>query len=217
MLSDKVGKQGAGRRRAPGTRRRVRRVGAQPARLALPAAGPDPAARRLLDGIQLLVRRFAISERADVNCCGLTVAQSATLDALRAEGPLRLSALGRRLGIAPSTLTRNLDRLQEAGLVAREADREDARAACVLLTAAGREAAAQVDRREEAFARSVLERLPAERRQAAIDGLSDLLVAVREATEGCCPGAFDHLMTDFPASGCGAETAQGGRNDCACD
>jgi DNA-binding MarR family transcriptional regulator len=183
----------------------------------LPDGAPDPEARRLLDGIQLLVRRFAIAERADVNCCGLTVAQSATLEALRSDGPLRLAALGRRLGITPSTLTRNLDRLLDARLVARETDQEDARAARILLTPAGHRAAEEVDRREEAFARSILERLPAERRDAALSGLSDLLLAVREATEGCCPGAFDHLMTDFPASGCGAETDRGGRNDCACD
>lgn len=178
--------------------------------------GADPAARRLLEGIQLLVRRFAISERADVNCCGLTVAQSAALDVLRAGRPLRLSALGRRLGITPSTLTRNLHRLEGAGLVVRKTDREDARAACVRLTPAGREVATQVERRAEAFARSVLERLPAERRDLALRGLTDLLVALRGATEGGCPGAFDHLMTDFPASGCGVEAAQGGRNDCAC-
>jgi DNA-binding MarR family transcriptional regulator len=190
---------------------------AQPVCLGLPAAGPNAAARRLLDSIQLLVRRFAISERADVNCCGLTVAQAATLEALRAEGPLRLSALGRRLGITPSTLTRNLDRLEEAGLVVRQTDRKDARAARVRLTPHGREAAVEVERREEAFARTILERVPAERRDAALKGLSDLLMAVREATESCCPGAFDHLMTGFPASGGGAETTQGGRNDCACD
>jgi DNA-binding MarR family transcriptional regulator len=182
----------------------------------LPAGAPDPAARRLLDGIQLLVRRFAISERADVNCCGLTVAQAATLQALRAEGPLRLAELGRRLGITASTLTRNLDRLEEARLVARETDPADARATQARLTASGRAAAAQVDRQEEAFAQSVLDRLPAARRGAALAGLSDLLLAVREATEHCCPGAFDHLMTDFPAPD-GAEETRGGRNDCGCD
>jgi DNA-binding MarR family transcriptional regulator len=172
-------------------------------------------ARRLVDAIQLLVRRFAIAERADVNCCGLTVAQSATLDALRSEGPLRLAALGRRLGITPSTLTRNLDRLVEAGYVAREPDAEDARASRVLLTAAGRKAAAKVERLEEAFARSVLERLPHARRQAALDGLFDLLRAVREATETCCPGAFDHLMTDFPGSPCcGSADLKGTQHAC---
>ena len=152
------------------------------------AAGPD-AARRLLDSIQLLVRRFAIAERADVQCCSLTVAQSATLQVLSAEGPLRLSALGRRLWITPSTLTRNLARLEDAGLVAGETDTEDARAARVRLTPAGCEAAVEVERREEEFARGVLARLPAERRMAALNGLHDLLLAVRETTDSCCSGA----------------------------
>jgi DNA-binding MarR family transcriptional regulator len=180
------------------------------------AASEDPA-RRLIDGIQLLARRFGIAERADVSCCGLTVAQSATLETLRAEGPLRQAALGRRLGIAPSTLTRNLDRLLDARLVRRQADPEDARAARIVLTPAGRKAAEEVARREGAFAQDILDRLPAERRERAIAGLSDLLLAVREATEACCPGAFDHLLTDFPAPGCHPEATGGGRNDCGCD
>jgi DNA-binding MarR family transcriptional regulator len=187
------------------------------ARQARPGTEEGGAARRVLDAIQLLVRRFAIAERADVSCCGLTVAQSATLEVLRAEGPLRLSALGRRLGITASTLTRNLERLLDARLVARETDPEDARAGRVLLTPAGHEAAAEVARREEAFARGIWDCLPAERRARALEGLSDLLLAVRKATEGCCPGAFDHLMTDFPAPGCGPGASGGGRNDCECD
>ncbi len=162
----------------------------------------DDEARRLLDGIQSLVRRFAVAERADVNCCGLTVAQAATIEALAVVGPMRLGALGQRLGVQASTLTRNVDRLEKAGLVRREVDPEDARAARVALTAGGRKAARQVERQEEAFARTVLERIPAERRAHALGALQDLLVAVREATESCCPGAFDHLMTDFPGESC---------------
>jgi DNA-binding MarR family transcriptional regulator len=162
---------------------------------------PDPTAFRLLDGIQLLVRLFSIAERADASCCGLTVAQSATLEVLRAGGPLRLSELGRRLGITASTLTRNLERLIEARLVAREADPEDARASRVVLTPRGRAAARQVEAREQAFARSILDRLPADRRDRTLEGLAGLLGAVREATESCCPGASDHLPGESMA-GC---------------
>ena len=43
------------------------------------------------------------------------MAQAATLETLRAEGAMRLGDLGRRLGIAPSTLTRNLARLEQSG------------------------------------------------------------------------------------------------------
>src|SRR4249920_2859468 len=94
---------------------------------------PDPA--RLRAGFRVPVRRFGVSERADVSCCGVTVAQAAALEALSGHGPMRLKELGQRLGIAPSTLTRNLERLIEGGFVARQSDSRDARAARVRLTA----------------------------------------------------------------------------------
>jgi len=158
---------------------------------------PDPDAQRLMDAVQALVRRFSLSERADVACCGITVAQAATLEALRASGPVRQGELGQRLGITPSTLTRNLTRLLDAGLVERLADPEDARATQVRLLPAGVRAAEEVRRQERAFARAVLDHLPSERREAIVEGLRDLLASVRAVTETCCPGAFDHLMIDF--------------------
>jgi DNA-binding MarR family transcriptional regulator len=166
---------------------------------------PD-AARELLQGIQGLVRRFSVAERADVACCGVTVAQGAALDALLAGGPMRLGALGRRLGIAPSTLTRNVERLEAGGLVRREPDPEDARSFRIGLTPAGRRAAQALERQEVAFARQVLERLPAGRREAVSAAFRELLLAVREATESCCPGAFEHLMEGLPrGEGAGGE------------
>jgi DNA-binding MarR family transcriptional regulator len=160
--------------------------------------GTETDAGRLLRSVRALVRRFAVSERADVACCGMTVAQAATLETLLAEPGLRLSDLGRRLGVTASTLSRNLVRLEEAKLVTREADAEDARAARVVLTAAGRRKAEELRRQEEAFAEQVLRRVPAPRQAALVAGLQDLLLAVRGATEECCPGAFEHLMEDFP-------------------
>jgi DNA-binding MarR family transcriptional regulator len=175
------------------------------------ASGEDAAAGRLRAAIRGLVRRFGISERADVSCCGVTVAQAAALEALSGHGPMRLSDLGKRLGIAPSTLTRNLERLVEAGLVVRAADARDARSARVRLSAAGRRAASGVAAQEEGFARQVLERIPAERRAAVVESLAELLAAVRGATEECCPGAFDHLMEGF-----GAAASLCGPGDCCC-
>ena len=174
-------------------------------------SSPDPA--RLRAAIRALVRRFAVSERADIACCGVTVAQAAALEALGTEGPMRLGDLGRRLGIAPSTLTRNLDRLEASGLVAREADPADARSARVTLTVEGRRASRAVAAQEEGFARQVLERIPAARRTRVVESLGDLLAAVRAATEECCPGAFDHLMPGLE----GAEAnGAAGAGDGAC-
>jgi DNA-binding MarR family transcriptional regulator len=155
-------------------------------------------ARELLQGVRGLVRRFSVAERADVACCGVTVAQAATLETLLSEGPLALGPLGRRLGVTPSTLSRNVERLEAARLVRRQQNPKDARSSWVSLTSKGRTAAQQLERQEVAFARQVLERLPAERREKVSSAFGELLVAVREATEACCPGAYEHLMEGLP-------------------
>lgn len=152
----------------------------------------DELARRLTDAIQGLVRRFSLAERADVACCGMTVAQAATLEAL-SDGGLRLGELGRRLGIAPSTLSRNLDRLVDRGLVDRRPDPDDRRALRAELTNAGRRAAESVHEQELEFSRAVLDALPASDASTTVGALEDLLTAIRSATRSCCPGAYDHL------------------------
>jgi DNA-binding MarR family transcriptional regulator len=160
----------------------------------MPERTSTESAVRLRSAVRALARRFSLSERADVACCGMTVAQAATVEVLRARGALRLGELGRQLGIRPSTLSRNLARLEQRGLVARRAEDGDARAARAVLTDAGVRAAVEVARQEEAFARDVLRRLPPERRERILEDLEALLAAVRGATESCCPGAYEHLM-----------------------
>jgi DNA-binding MarR family transcriptional regulator len=177
----------------------------------------DERSRRQAVGLQnaiaAMVRRFSLSERADVSCCGMTVAQAATLGALREEGPMRSGALGSRLGIRPSTLTRNLERLEDRGLIRRETDPEDARASRVRLTPRGRGAAKRVEAQEVRFAEAILGRLPAGRRDEVLEGVHLLLSAVRGASEACCGGAFDHLIRDFPrATSPTVETPVSGRN-----
>jgi len=154
---------------------------------------PRSDARRLTEAIRLLVRRFSLAERADTACCGMTVAQAATVEAL-SSGGMRLGDLGRRLGIAPSTLSRNLDRLVERGLIERGSDPDDRRALRAELTAAGRRAVAQVRQHDIDFARDILDRL--HRPGTTLDALDELLVAIRGATESCCPGAYDHLIDE---------------------
>jgi DNA-binding MarR family transcriptional regulator len=131
----------------------------------------------------------------------VTVAQAATLETLNREGPLRLGSLGRRLGVTPSTLSRNVERLEAGDLVRRQADPGDARSSHISLTKKGQAAARDLERQELTFARQILDRVPAERREAVSSAFDDLLVAVREATEVCCPGAYEHLMAGLPGRG----------------
>jgi DNA-binding MarR family transcriptional regulator len=157
----------------------------------------DHQSYQLQQGIRALVRRFSLAERSDMSCCGMTVAQAATLQAL-ADGALRLGELSKRLGITASTLTRNLARLEERKFLCRVNDPDDGRAQRVALTDTGRRAAVEVGRQEIEFARSVLECLPPGSVTSTLDGFNQLLSAVRRATEHCCPGAYDHLMDGMP-------------------
>ena len=155
----------------------------------------DDLAIRLMEAIRALVRRFSLAERADVACCGMTVAQAATLEALSGSDGLRLGELGRRLGIAPSTLSRNLDRLEDREFVVRDPDPDDRRALRASLTGAGRNAAATVRNQEIEFTRAILEKLHGDSAETTVAGIEDLLLAIRSATESCCSGAFDHLSS----------------------
>lgn len=161
-----------------------------------PAGGRLPAerearsraeARRLQAGIRALLSRFAATERSDVTvCCGITPAQASTLEALARVGPLRPGALAARLRISPSTLTRNLRRMEAHGLIESQPDPGDARAERVSLTAAGAATARSFETLEEDLALDVLRRIPAGRRAAAVAGLGELVRALGEATEACC-------------------------------
>ena len=82
----------------------------------------------------------------------------------------------------------------------READPVDGRAQRVLLSPAGRAAADGVRRQEEALAGSVLSHLPATSVTDTLTALDQLLTAIRAATENCCPGAYDHLITEISPS-----------------
>ena len=159
-------------------------------------ASPSPRdldARRLRTMLATIVRRFRIAERADLACCGTTVAQAATLEALARRNDMPLGELGRELGISPSTLTRNLDRLVDRGLVQRAPSGGDRRSSRAVLTAAGRAAAAEVDRVEQDFALDILERLPAHDAADIVETLETLVAAIRAATDRCCSDAFAGL------------------------
>jgi len=149
---------------------------------ARPASGPDSALTRqagfLLDGLRALLRTQQISERANAACCDMSMAQAATLHVLYLEGGMRFGALGRRLGIAPSTLTRNVERIEARGWIERRPDPADGRAFRIDLTATGRSRARQIEDQNQRFARLLLTELGPERGKGAVDGLFHLLEAI---------------------------------------
>jgi DNA-binding MarR family transcriptional regulator len=70
---------------------------------------------------------------------GLSLTAAATLATLERSGPRRLTALAVQEGVTQPAMTQLIARLQDAGLVGRDADPADGRVVQVRLTVAGRE------------------------------------------------------------------------------
>ncbi|MCF6745912.1 MarR family transcriptional regulator [Blastococcus sp. KM273128] len=87
------------------------------------------------------------------------------LGRLRDEGPLRNGALAALLGLDASTVSRHVASLQQAGLIAREADPEDGRACRLRLTATGHRAVAATRKARRGLVRELLNSWPADDRR----------------------------------------------------
>jgi DNA-binding MarR family transcriptional regulator len=103
----------------------------------IPAGGLDAARRRrrLIQAIKESLRELSnqlsllnhhVSAQVDLNDVDLDC-----LELISRHGPLNPSALARRAGLHPATMTGILDRLERGGWVARERDPTDRRAVVV--------------------------------------------------------------------------------------
>jgi DNA-binding MarR family transcriptional regulator len=114
------------------------------------------------------------------------------LAVLDEQGPSRIGDLARLDNCSQPTMTTQVQRLREAGWIAREADATDARAVRISLTPAGRVELARARRARASVLQPRLEALSAHQR-----GTLDAAVAI-----------LDGLMADQPAS---RAVAVGGR------
>ena len=96
--------------------------------------------------LRQLTRRVAPYYEAEVGKIGLKNTQYSLLSHVYKLGPLRPGDLARAMKIEPSTLTRNLKPLVDAGLLRMEPG-PDARSRLVTLTQAGREKRQEAQRR----------------------------------------------------------------------
>src|SRR4051812_27674117 len=97
----------------------------------------------------------------------LTASQSQALVTL-AGGGLMMRELAGRLGVAESTATRLVDRLERPGLAERTASEGDRRCVVARLTAAGRKLAGELEASRRQYLAEILATLPAEERRELV-------------------------------------------------
>lgn len=105
----------------------------------------------------------------------------AVLARLHDDGAMRLAPLATLLGLDPSTVSRQVQGLAEAGLVTRQADPDDRRAARVALTEAGRARLLATRDSRSRLLHGLLAAWPAADREAFADLLERFNVDVASA------------------------------------
>jgi DNA-binding MarR family transcriptional regulator len=148
-----------------------------------PAAFGEPArADYALTGIAKLglVLRHHAWQRRERD--GLTPTQAQALASLAARGPHRVGELARALGVTQPTVSDAVAALVRKGLVARQRDTSDGRAARLVLTAAGSGAAAQGKEWPDVLLAAV-DALSAEDQASLLRGLSAMIRELQERGE----------------------------------
>ena len=120
------------------------------------------------DVSRLLRERFNETARS----LGLTLAQARSLLHLSRNEGISQVALARLLEIQPITLLRQLDRLEESGLIERRADPRDRRAQQLYLTHAGKGLLAEIAELSRDLAADAYAGMSEEELRTIIGGLS---------------------------------------------
>jgi DNA-binding MarR family transcriptional regulator len=141
-------------------------------------AAPAIDVARLRVAIARLSRRLRKHELA-----GLTPTKLSALSTVWQAGPLRLGDLAAAERIAPSTLTRLVSALEEAGYVERRAVPGDARASMLAITAHGREVLERIRQESTVLLRDSLLTLTDEQ-LAALTAALPALEQLAEAVPG---------------------------------
>lgn len=112
----------------------------------LAGSGRRPApAGSMIDAARLRIAVLRLSRRLRKHdLAGLTPSQLSTLAYVDNQGPMRLGDLAAAERIAPSTLTRLVNVLEDRGYLRRQPAPDDARAYLVTVTDAGRAALEQI-------------------------------------------------------------------------
>jgi DNA-binding MarR family transcriptional regulator len=111
---------------------------------------------------------------------GLSPSQLSALTSVEAHGPMTLGALAEHERVAPPSVTKVVGKLEELGLVTRQADASDRRVCRVSLTDAGAALLAEVRQRKDVWLAARLGRLDEDRRARLADALDALDALTRQ-------------------------------------
>lgn len=112
----------------------------------------------------------------------LTRSQFCFLKLIAGNSELKVGELARCLGVSPAASSKNLDRLEESGLVVRETSPEDRRATLLSVSPEGRRLVEDFERLKASQLAPVIEELGEERTEVFCDLLREVCLGLLERT-----------------------------------
>ncbi len=171
-----------GRPVSAGTYPAIVSTGSSAASAAATASLADPqvpgSSQPAIDAARLRVAVLRLSRRLRKHdLAGLTPSQLSTLSSVGVCGPVRLGDLAAAERIAPSTLTRLVNVLEDRGYLVRKPAPDDARAFLVTMTDSGRDVLERIRAEATSLLTDILMTLPADQLtalEAALPALEQL-------------------------------------------
>jgi DNA-binding MarR family transcriptional regulator len=117
----------------------------------------------------------------------LSLNQASIIDHLDTLEPTHLHSLAQHMGVTPSTMSLNVDRLEKAGYVRRERDRQDARRIELRLTETGARLKEQQQPLAPELIGKLLKQLKPHQRTEALRGLGLLAEAADQIAANASP------------------------------
>lgn len=138
----------------------------------------------LRDLIRVLDRNIGMLERNELSCCNLTISQCRIILEIGIVEEISLIDLTNLLSVDKSTMSRNIDKLVNAGLVDRIIDPENRRYVKIGLTMQGRVAFNQINSIFENYYTNILKSIPVDKRNQVEESLKLLIDSLEKNI--CC-------------------------------
>jgi DNA-binding MarR family transcriptional regulator len=145
----------------------------------------DQKCRELFEIIMNLAREIRCCSRDEAICGNVTLHQFIILDAVVKKGELSFVDLHRILSVKKSTTTRLVDPLIQKGLLKRDRSAHDSRAAMLSMTVEGMETHRKVWECLRGFFDGVMQNIPENRREEALEGVKAFTSAMQKAAASC--------------------------------
>jgi DNA-binding MarR family transcriptional regulator len=141
---------------------------------------------RFREKLRVIQRELGWSQKNDIECCGVTMAQCHALMEIGKKNNVSIVELAGVLGVDTSTLSRTIDNLVRAGLVDRVLNPQDRRYVTIALTEHGRGISRTIEDSFNGYIRRLFSLIAKEKHAQVMESL----VLIAEAIEKCNP--------DFP-------------------